>query len=239
MAGASHPGTALPATHRPRPGTRQDGTATHRTPSLRLKSSWSGSPLRWKTAITPLWMLQAEKGMLCPEAPRAPPPPLLPYFCPSALLLCGRNRCAWSEAEHLSFLLEGRPWRAGTDCPRETLSTPQLFPRSWAPSLLLTSQDVLCTPHTLCFPSCAPESSTPRTKTRATLIAFHPQHIHVRLAFSPWASRCPLPAPAHPASTSTAGLGSVPAPTGRLQAATMLHSDPFCCLLLPLCHLRT
>lgn len=28
-----------------------------RTPSLRLKSSWSGSPLRWKTAITPLWML--------------------------------------------------------------------------------------------------------------------------------------------------------------------------------------
>lgn len=32
--------------------------ATHRTPSFRLKSSWSGSPLRWKTAITPLWMLR-------------------------------------------------------------------------------------------------------------------------------------------------------------------------------------
>lgn len=57
----------------------QDGTmATHRTPSLRLKSSWSGSPLRWKTAITPLWMLRAGKEACCrPGAPRHPPFPLL------------------------------------------------------------------------------------------------------------------------------------------------------------------
>lgn len=37
---------------------------------MRLKSSWSGSPLRWKTAMTPLWMLQAGEGMaLSPETP--------------------------------------------------------------------------------------------------------------------------------------------------------------------------
>ena len=45
--------------HRSQTRARTTGQpATHRTPSFRLKSSWSGSPLRWKTAITPLWMLQ-------------------------------------------------------------------------------------------------------------------------------------------------------------------------------------
>ena len=45
--------------HRSQTRARTTGQpATHRTPSFRLKSSWSGRPLRWKTAITPLWMLQ-------------------------------------------------------------------------------------------------------------------------------------------------------------------------------------
>lgn len=65
-------------------------------------------------------------------------PPRLPFCPPSApqpSCSAGGTERAWSEAEHLSFLLEGRPWRAGTHRTCGTLSTPELFPRSWAPSL--------------------------------------------------------------------------------------------------------
>lgn len=73
------PGTALPATQDP--GLGQARTATHRTPSLRPKSSWSGSPLRWKTAMTPLWMLRGGegRGALGPEPPSLSPHPRAPH----------------------------------------------------------------------------------------------------------------------------------------------------------------
>lgn len=69
-------------------GVSRTGLAyTHRTPSLRMKSSWSGSPLRWKTAITPLWILWVERSLVTQRRRASYFPPGLPsptYPVPSS-----------------------------------------------------------------------------------------------------------------------------------------------------------
>lgn len=122
LAGASYPGTALSAPHRPGPGPA--GTATHLTPSLRVNSSWSGSPLRWKTAITPLWMLRwGEERCAQTRDPPSPRDLLPPRFHGSLPARLGEQTV--------------QP-EAGMDRPGGTLSTPQ--PQSQDP----VSQPPLC-----------------------------------------------------------------------------------------------
>ena len=115
---------------------RMGQTTTHRTPSLRLKSSWSGSPLRWKTAITPLWMLRGGgKRSVAPEAPRPLPSSLLPR---SPSCSPRGTEGARSEAGRQSFRFEGRPGAQGPAAPSDPISPrasiPILSARPCAPS---------------------------------------------------------------------------------------------------------
>lgn len=133
MPGGPGCGRGLPAAHRPRTG----HGATHRTPSLRLKSSWSGSPLRWKTAMTPLWMLQVGERDVS-SGPRDP----LPAFpgLPSALPLPSSSRCSAPGTE--KGPVRSRCWLL-PGCPPGTLSTPKAeFPsHCWGRALAPASPE--------------------------------------------------------------------------------------------------
>lgn len=98
------PALAQPSLPHADPGLGQARTATHRTPSLRPKSSWSGSPLRWNTAMTPLWMLQGRGEERGPGAPSPPPP---------------------SPSQPSPLLHEQYPGLKQGACPHGTPSTPK------------------------------------------------------------------------------------------------------------------
>lgn len=99
--------------------------ATHRTPSLRLKSSWSGSPLRWKTAMTPLWMLRVgERGVS--SRPHQPSLPALSRAAHPAWL--EEQMWAWPEARACLFSYKAGPGEQGSailrgPCPHQRLSS--------------------------------------------------------------------------------------------------------------------